>query len=371
MKLAYIISLVHKASILEWTAHELGKHEIKPVFILMHNRETEFERNLKEAGFNVYRVHFANKRQIFSATLQMIRILRKEKIDMVHTHLYHAGLLGLTAAKWCGIKFRIHTRHDATVNHDYYPHAVKYDRYTNRTASHIIAISESVKDILVNMENVPAAKVTVLHHGFHLDYFAKKKPADILTIRGKYQLQDAPFPVVGVISRYMEWKGIQYTIEAFRNLLPDYPGAMLILANAGGPYEQQITELLSTIPKTNIREIRFESDIVSLYSLFNVFVHVPIDGKSEAFGQVYIEAMAAQVPCVVTLSGIAHDYIRNEYNALVVPYTDSLSIEQSIRRILNDKNLSLQLTENALLDIRSFSVEVHTENLVQLYKTLP
>jgi glycosyltransferase involved in cell wall biosynthesis len=81
--------------------------------------------------------------------------------------------------------------------------------------------------------------------------------------------------------------------------------------------------------------------------------------------------MAAQVPCVVTLSGIAHDYIRNEYNALVVPYTDSLSIEQSIRRILNDKNLSLQLTENALLDIRSFSVEVHTENLVQLYKTLP
>ena len=41
--------------------------------------------------------------------IRLIRIFRKEKPDIVHTHTPKAGLLGMLAAKLCGVKIRIHT----------------------------------------------------------------------------------------------------------------------------------------------------------------------------------------------------------------------------------------------------------------------
>ena len=47
--------------------------------------------------------------QDLKCLFQLIRIFKKEKPDIVHTHTPKAGLLGMLAAKYCGIKVRIHT----------------------------------------------------------------------------------------------------------------------------------------------------------------------------------------------------------------------------------------------------------------------
>jgi glycosyltransferase involved in cell wall biosynthesis len=179
-----------------------------------------------------------------------------------------------------------------------------------------------------------------------------------------------PFPVVGVISRFLELKGIQHIIPAFRKLLAEYPGACLVLANAKGPYEPEVRKLLAGLPGGSYVTIPFEKDIAALYRLFDVFVHVPVDGHSEAFGQIYIEALASGIPSVFTLSGIAHDMIRHGENALVVPYCDPDSIFGAVKRILTDPELAGRLKAQGPVTAGMFDFNKMASDTEAWYRTL-
>jgi glycosyltransferase involved in cell wall biosynthesis len=368
INVAYVISLVHKANIFEWAAHELDSRKFRQVYILMHSEETEFELNLKKKGFVVYRINYENKRNMLKSVFSILRILRKEKIGIVHTHLFDAGVAGMLAAWLRRIPRRIHTRHDATVNLNYYPKAVKWDKFTSRLATDVIAISESVKDILVQSEGVPEKKITVIHHGFRLEEFNKQdEPADNVFSK-KYFPSGKPFPVIGIISRYIHWKGIEYAIEAFGELRKQFPDAHLLLANASGPYKKEIGKYLDKLPEDSFTEIVFESEIFSLYRLFDIFVHVPIDEKAEAFGQIYIESMASGVPSVVTLSGIAHFYIKDKENSMVVPYKNSNAIHSALTELLHNDALRKKLIANGRADVmKNFTVSRYIKQLGALY----
>ncbi|MCX6312164.1 MAG: glycosyltransferase family 4 protein [Bacteroidetes bacterium] len=368
INIAYIISLVHKANIFEWTAEELNPDKFKQVYVLMHSKETEFEISLRKKGFTVYRIHYSGKRDMVKTIFSIFRILQKEKINIVHTHLFDAGIAGMMAAWLKRIPKRIHTRHDATVNLDYYPQAVKWDKLTSRLATDVIAITESVKGILMNMENVPEKKISVIHHGFRLEQFVAPNPTAQKNLQEKYFSSGKPFPVIGVISRYMHWKGIEYTIDAFLELRKTFPSAHLLLANASGPYESEIHKHLDFLPKNSFTEIPFESDIFSLYQLLDVFVHVPIDEKAEAFGQIYVEAMAAGIPSIVTLSGIAHNFIKDHEHALIVPYKNSEAILQAMKELIANQELRNKLVIKARETVSNeFSIHQHVQKLEALY----
>ena len=143
----------------------------------------------------------------------------------------------------------------------------------------------------------------------------------------------------------------------------------MILANTTGNYISQIKNLLSQLPSGSYTEINFEKDLAALYSLFTVFVHVPINKHVEAFGQTYIEALAAGVPSVVTLSGIAPDFIVDDFNALVCKYESSESIGLKIEQLLNSSELINKLTQNGLNSIQKFSLEMMMNELFDLYES--
>lgn len=341
--IVYVISQVSHSKLFEWTAYGLSSDKYKLVFVLMHNKESGFELNLRNRGFEVHRFHYQSKKDIPSCVLQMRKLFGKIKPEIVHTHLFEAGIAGMTAARICRVPVRIHTRHDAMIHHDFHPSVVKYDRLINRLATRIIAISGNVKEILENLEQVPAQKITVVPHGFELDQYAECDKTRINAIRQKYGISDSNYPIIGCVSRFIKWKGIQYTIEAFRSILKKHPDALLLLANAQGPYEKELQQLLNEIREKSYRRIIFEPDVTALYHLMDVFVHVPVDSRSEAYGQVYIEALAAGVPSVFTVSGIVGECITNGSEALLVPYRDAMSIANATDTILQDEELRKRL----------------------------
>ena len=347
INIAYIISQVSHSSLFEWTAMLLDREKYKLTFILMHEQETPFELFLRKEKFNVYRIDFKSKYDIPKCTIHIRNILKKEKIRIVHTHLFEGGLAGMAAAKLAGIPKRIHTRHDATIHHDFHPGAVKYDKVINGLATKIIAITRNVKKILVEMENVPESKVTIIHHGFKLENFSEVSDERKNKITAAYFPKGKPGFVIGAVSRFIEWKGLQYLIPAFAEIHRANPDTHLLLANAQGPYEAELDKLLEQLPQGSYTKIFFEKDIAALYRLMDVFVHVPVDAQSEAFGQVYIEAMAAGVPSVVTLSGIAPDFIIDGKHALVVPYRDSKAIAEKTAMLQKDPALGKYLAANA------------------------
>jgi glycosyltransferase involved in cell wall biosynthesis len=368
VNLAYIISQVSHSNLFEWTALMLDRKKYRMTFILMHEKETPFEIFLRKEKFNVYRLNFKNKFDIPTCTIHIRNILKKEKISIVHTHLFEGGLAGMAAAKLAGIRKRIHTRHDATIHHDFHPSAVKYDKVVNGLSTHIIAITKNVKQILVEMEDVPENKITIIHHGFRLNEFSTVGAERKAVLLAKYFSGQKPEFIIGAVSRFIEWKGLQYLIPAFAEVLKKNPGAHLMLANAQGPYETDLDKMLESLPPGSFTKVFFEKDVSALYQLFDVFVHVPVDAQSEAFGQVYIEAMAAGVPSIVTLSGIAPDFIEDSVHALVVPFRDTRSIAEKINALLHDEPLKKQLAQKAKEAIvTEFSIERMITELERCY----
>lgn len=367
IKVAYIISNIDKALAFEWIATSINQDKFELLFILLNPGKSELEKFLIEKGIQVINLRYRGKIDLIPVFFRLRKILKREKCVLVHTHLFDASLVGLLAARSLGIKKRIYTRHYATFHHRYFPRAVYYDRLINGLATHLVAISENVRSVLIQKEFVHPDKVNLIHHGFQLEVFSETNPECIVELQKKYTTTDK-FPVIGVISRQTHLKGIQHIIPVFKRLLTDYPNACLVLANAVGDYKREIDTLLLDIPPASYRQVQFEKDLAHFYHIFTVYIHTPIDAEVEAFGQTYVEALAAGIPSVFTLSGVASEFIENEKNALVVPFENPEAIYQAIKRLLSDEVLREQLTRQGKKDVKElFNLRKMIQSLENLY----
>jgi glycosyltransferase involved in cell wall biosynthesis len=366
-KVTYIVSDIDKAVSFEWISEEINREKIELSFILINKTpKTHLYSYLKKNNISVFQIYFSGKKNLPIAIFNCYQLLKKIKPDVVHCHLFIGNIVGLTAAKLTNIKKRVFTRHHATYHHTYFPKSVKWDKYCNFLATDIVAISENVKNVLINLENVPTNKITKIYHGFKLDDFSKKNTSLIIALSQKYNPQNK-FPVIGVISRFFELKGVQYIVPAFKKLLAEYPNALLLLFNTEGNYVAELDLLLNELPESSFKKQSFENEITSLYHLFDLFVHVPINKNIEAFGQIYVEALAAGVPSIFTLSGVANEFIIHKENAIIVPFCDSNSIYLGMKELLFDEQLRNRIIKKGQEDVKKI---FYLSNMVKLLEDL-
>ena len=365
IKLVYIISDIDKALAFEWIALGLKK-KFDLSFIIIGKRKTVLSGFLEHESIRCYEITDHQYPSWVAKWFVTYRLISALKPDIIHTHLWRANLLGLTTSWLLRVGKRVITRHHSMIHYNEYKKGRKWDRLCNWLATDIVAISKNVQQILIQLDKVNKQKIHLIHHGFDLEYFKFIEGGRIFRIKDQYKI-GSKFPVVGIISRYLELKGIQYIIPAFKKTLETFPSAHLVLANAGGAYQKSIQNLLLDLPSTCYTEITFEENLAALYQVFNVFVHVPIDPRQEAFGQTYVESLASGVPSIFTLSGVAPEFIVHEENALVVPFCDSESICLSIIRILKDEDLRNRLIKNGKKSAQLFPVSKMLDNLIKLY----
>jgi len=364
--ITYVLCNISGYSQYLWIAEALDKSTYNVSFIFLDTTTNTLKALLTEKGFNCYQLHVSSKKDIPKAIFQTIRIFKKEQTNIVHTHLVDASLVGLMAAKLTGIKKRIHTRHHSDFHHQHYKKGVIVDQLINYLSSEIVAVSKNVQQILEKREKYTQHKVKLIYHGFKLSLFETIDESIITEIKKKYNIHG--FPVIGMISRYETGKGIEYCAEAFKKIIDLYPDAQLVIANAFGADKEVIKKTLDEIPAKNLVEIEFEKEISALYKCFDVIVHVPISAAFEAFGQVYIESMAASVPGIFTLSGIAEEYITNEKNAIVVDYKNAEQIYTGILNYLNNNSFKQQIVTEAKKDVLAiFGIDKMVNSLNSLY----
>ncbi len=344
MQVCYIISDINKALAFEWIAAAF-QDNLDIRFIILNSDDSELERFLNIKGVPVVRVKCRGKRDWLGAFCLLLRQLRKWNPEVVHCHLLQASILGLTASWFAGCRKRIVTRHHGDLHHRHHKKGVLWDKLCNVLATDIIAISGNVKLILTEMDHAPAEKIHVISHGFNWKTFRNIEASQVNNLKCKYDLLGKS-PVIGCIARFIELKGIQYIIPAFKQFLQLNPNAVLVLANSQGDYASQLGELLRSLPSESYRLISFEPAVEELYQCFDLFVHVPVDSTAEAFGQVYVEALAAEVPSIFTISGIASDFIEHEQNSWVVPYRDSTAIEHALKVLWQTPELRSRLKRN-------------------------
>ncbi|MFM7016783.1 MAG: glycosyltransferase family 4 protein [Bacteroidota bacterium] len=369
IKVIYVISRIDYALAFDWVEKYLDKNKFDLHFVFLNPFTPKLHELFLERGVKSYYVKFNSKSDYPKVAFQILKLFLKIKPSVIHTHLIDACLTAMPVAFLLRIKKRIYTRHHSTYHFDYFPHAVKYDRLINFLSTKIIAISKNVSNVLLNLEKVPAEKVQIVYHGFELDKFVQ---VDEIIVE-KLKLQYVPNnnkPVIGVISRFTEWKGVQFIIPAFKKILQEYPEAYIVLANAHGDMQDEINKQLLDLPSNSYTTIKFEKELYALYKLFDVFVHVPIDEKSEAFGQTYVEALAAGIPSVFTLSGIASEFIVDKKNAIVVDYKNAEMIYSGIKMILNDDHLKESLITNGREDVfKLFGIKEMIKSLEGVYES--
>ncbi len=370
MKLTYIVSGISRSVFFEITAVELKKKGYDIDFILIGNHSNDFELFLQDNHFKFTRVLLKGWLSYPACIKHIYKILKTNRPDIVHTHLTTANILGLTAAAMAGIKLRVFTKHSGQI-----PgldlKLKLYDYITLTFSVYAVAITAGIKKALVK-QKYKEDNIQVIHHGFNIDRFGDHDAKKVLLLKKKYNPDDK-YPVIGLISRCVEWKGIQYAIPAFKKLLSDYPNALLCLFNfsENGEFSKQLNDQLNDIPRNSYIKIEFENSVYDMYQVFDIFVHIPVNPFSEAFGQVYIESLAAGIPSVFTLSGIANDFVIHNENALVVDYKNSEEVYQAIRKLLDDKSMSERLVYNGKEAVReAFSIGMYITQLDNFYKCI-
>lgn len=354
----------------EWFVTYIDRDTFQIEFLLINSRDSAMAAFLEKNLVPVHFMDYHSKKSIPVLFFKMLLLLLKKKYDVVHTHLFISSLIALPAAWLARVKTRIMTRHHSDYHHVWFPSAVKYDRFANHFATQIVAISKNVQNILIDKEQVAPDKVHLVYHGVDFsNYLPLEKDSDrVRAVKNKYGLISS-CNIVGVVSRFTEWKGVQFIIPAFIKLLKVKPDAVLVLANASGDYARKIEEMLSGLPENSYRLIKFETDITALFSAFNVFVHVPVSPSAEAFGQIYIESMALKVPSVFTSSGVLAEYGVDGVNCHIVPFCDSEAIFKKVVEVLDNPESEKVITQNAFMQVhRDFGFDVKINKLMDLYR---
>jgi len=354
---------------LEWLCQYLPGDKLSVSFAVLNQGGSLLVPYLRATGVPVFEIGYAGRLKLLRAAMAIARYCRDHDIDIVHAHFESACLPALLGALLAGVKVRIYTRHYADPASATPQKRQRKAYWINTLATAVVAPSLAVKKFLIDTDAVPGDKVRLIHHGFDLEKFTGVPAHEIAAIRKKYGIGKGG-PVVGVVSRYSFIKGIQYIIPAFRQLLDTHPDAQLVLAGMGveGEYHDQIKGQLLTLPATSIVEIPFEENVFALFQTFDAFVHVPIGPQFEAFGQVFVEALAAGIPSVFTRSGITCEVMVHREHAWLVDHRDSAAIHRGLCALIDDATLRQTLIENGKrLAFRHFSVAEMIGALERLY----
>jgi glycosyltransferase involved in cell wall biosynthesis len=281
-------------------------------------KEGGFTRELDRRGVQCYALNCRQRSRYPKALYQLLQIIQKERIDIVHTHLFEPTLLGLLAAKLrhCPV---VVTRHHSDALY-LVPNRFKRDIYLslenwiNRKADHLIAPAETVREILVRREHVPESKISVIPYGLTLERFAAIKPERIAGVRAELQMQER-LALVCVARLHWE-KGHRFLLEAFALLRDEGLDADLYCVGIGPDHELLENLVRELDLENNVRFLGWRDDAMVVMAAADIIVHPSLQ---EPLPAVVLEALLLERPLVVTdVSGV-RDVIGNSKYGILIP----------------------------------------------------
>ncbi|MEW6681215.1 MAG: glycosyltransferase, partial [bacterium] len=168
------------------------------------------------------------------AFFKLIKVIKRIKPDIVHTHLSKAGMIGRLAAWLCGVKIIIHTFHGHTL-HSYFGRIktlffITIERLLSLISTRIITLTENQREEIIKFGIGNKDKVIVFPLGLSLDRFynlSEKKG----WLRKELGIFDKP--IVGTIARLVPIKDIGTFLEAAKIVLQEIKDAIFIIAGDG------------------------------------------------------------------------------------------------------------------------------------------
>jgi len=294
---------------------------------------------------------------LFSA-LKLVEVIRRERVELVHAHTHVAQIAAQVACLLTRIPF-------VTTDHTFHRHR-GLRRLFPFWGEHVIAVSEPIRESLVNDLRVSKSRVTCIPDGVDTEHFQPLTEADRKDMREFYKLPREDL-VIGSVSRLVETKGYQYLFEALPGVLSRYPKISLLLVG-DGKYRAQLTRQIEAMGlNSHVRFVGFETDIRLIMGLIDIFV-LPSTG-GEGLGLPVLEAMAGGRPIVASNVGGLYTLVKDEVNGFLVPPGDAASLEEALCKLLGDHSLRERMGRTGRrMAHGQFSLDVVTQKYRDTYE---
>jgi glycosyltransferase involved in cell wall biosynthesis len=306
-----------------------------------------------------------------AAIATLVRIIRRERPAILHTHTAKAGTVGRVAAV-LAIRRRprivVHTFHGHVLSGYFSPAATRLfttiERVLARTTTCLIAVSEEVRDDLVRLGVAPRDRIAVVPLGFDLAPFVTAGERRVAS-RAALGL-DPDAPVVLLVARLVPIKRVDRFLRIAARVTT--PRTTFLIAGDG--------ELRETLRGgddarrlgTQVRWLGMRPDVADLLAASDVVV---LCSDNEGTPVSLIEAEAAGLPVVSTAVGGVPAVVLDGETGLLVDREDEAGFAQAIDDLLGDPVRRRAMGEAGRRHaLAGFGIERLVGDVDRLYRSL-
>ena len=309
------------------------------------------------------------------AAYKIYKYLKKEKPIIVHSHTPKAGTLGMLAALFAGVPYRLHTIAGLPLLE---AKGAKrkllnvVEKITYKCATLILPNSFAMKDIILKEKFCSEEKLHVIgngsSNGIDVNHYDIKNVSEKDTNKLRKELDIKPDDIVFIfIGRVVKDKGINELVSAFAEISKVHKKAKLIVV---GPSERlldpidDITEEL-LVSHQNIHAVGLIKDIRPYVAISHVLT---FPSYREGFPNVVLQANCMGLPCIVTDINGCNEIITNGLNGLIIPPKNSEALKKAMLEMINSPELIKDLAKNSRQNIvDKYRREYVWEELLTLY----
>jgi len=287
------------------------------------------------------------------------KVIKSEKPDIVHTHDAHA-LTPAVIAKLSFRKFKlINTRRvDFSINKNFFSRK----KYTNSMVDKVVAISEAIKDMLID-DGVRPERIPVINSGVRFP--DRVNASKVFELRERYDLKDDY--VLGMVANIADHKDHFTMIDAYSKFFGVIPESRLLIVG-GGPMFDEIKEYASKLKcYDNIVFTGHTDDVYEHIALFDTFC---MSSKTEGLCTSIIDAFFMMKPVIATRAGGIPELVKDHFNGMLSPVKEPEAMAENLLDMYDNDILEEKFRSNAFHTALKFSDSSMVTKYIKLYQDL-
>jgi len=328
--------------------------------VVMCPTEGELPERLREIGIPavVRGIHRPTREELhrflFEVPLHW-RWLRAEGIDLVHGNTSASRRSIVQATVSAGLPYIQHVRNVARN---------PASNYGYQVADRIVCNSDATAAVFKE-EPTLCGKTLTIYNAVDLSQY--DQAAD--TRRDELGI-DASRPVVGFVGQIVPRKGVTTLIRAMSAIATAVPEALLVIVGCPPPdetaYDNECRRLVAELGLGDrVRFMGYRRDVPAFMRTFDVFA---LPTRSEPFGKVVIEAMAAGCPVVATRVGGIPEIVTNPDLGTLIAPDDPTALADAVIAYLTQPGRRADVARNGVASVRArFGMAAMLNNLQALY----
>ena len=268
---------------------------------------------------------------------RLLRILKKAKPDVIHTHSSIDSWLAGSVSKFAGIPV-VRSRHISIPIKSIFPNNWLYSRIPKK----IITSGEAISNVVTGVSGVKAENVKSVAAGVDFRRFDFNINGE--AIRKELKLKPDQ-PLIGKIGVIRGWKGYDYLLEAASLVLKKYPDARFIFVGRGPGFEQTQSIANSLGLEKAVTLLGHREDIPEIMAGLDIQVLASFAG--EGTPQVIPQAFAMKTPVVATRVGSVPEMLGQGERGVLVELKNSIDLSNGIIKLIENPNIGKKFSERA------------------------